>query len=323
MFQFMRFITVATICFFSLTVSDTLAAPNADKQMTLKEFSQKLTKLTERQKSENGGTMGIYFKKLGTKNTVEINADEMFPTASTIKLPVACTLLTQMSDPQTSFPDYFATKIYDGSTSMSGSGFLQNYKIGTKMEIKELLHLMITVSDNTATNMLTEWLGGPETINNWLQKNGFEKTRMFSTVGGRIVSNQEGRRTWGLGVTTPREMGTILERLSEGKLLSTTGTEELLRILGHQYFDDLIASEVPPKVWVGSKSGALNASRSDCAIVSGHTGTYLLVIFTKENKDTSWGEKNFAEQLIKETSALAWKYTNPRTPFNHPKEGRL
>lgn len=281
------------------------------------EFDEGIVGELEQIVASHHGTMGIYCHNFASGETIAINANESFPTASTIKLAVLCTAMNMLATGTGPFKTYYDTKPYDASTSTGGSGFIRNYKDKTPMELKELIHLMITVSDNIATNMLCEWIG-LEPVNKWLSDHGFEKTRMYSTIGGSLVFDQEGRKEWGLGRTTPHEMGSLMEMIATGKAGTTSTTEEMLRVLGHQYFDGGIPAGIPPMTYVGSKSGALNRSRSDNAIVAAPTGTYVLSIYTNDNKDTSWGASNEADKAIKKISTLVWKHFNPDSNWSSP-----
>lgn len=267
--------------------------------------------------SSHRGSMGLSVRHLETGETVEINGDTTFPTASTIKLAVMCTVFDELCRPGGKFKGYYDTRPYDAATSTGGAGFLQNYKDGTKVELKELLHLMITVSDNIATNMLVEWVG-IDTVNKWLERHGFAATRMLATIGGRIVWNDDLRREWGLGMTTPNEMRRLLEMIVRGEAGTTSATDEMLRLMGHQYFDSGIAAEVPPTVWTGSKSGSLNAMRADNAIVASPNGTYVLSVYTANNADKRWLYANEGDASIRAVSRAAWKHFNPGSQWQRP-----
>lgn len=264
------------------------------------------------------GVMGLSLKNLDIGEELAVNGDEKFPTASTIKLAVLCSVFDELSSPSGRFKSYYDTRKYDAATSISGSGFVQRFKDGTNIEIKELLHFMVTVSDNTATNMLVDAIGGLQPVNDWLINHGFKVTRMASMVGGRQIWDAKMRDQWGLGVTTPNEMRHLCEMILKGQAGTTSATDEMLRLLSHQYFDGDIAAEIPPGVWVGSKSGALNRSRSDNAIVFSPGGKYVLSVYTKENQNTSWDDTNEAEAKIREISRLVFKHYNPTSTWTRP-----
>lgn len=260
------------------------------------------------------GRMGysIHFRR---KNEwIERNADEAFPTASTIKLAILCTAMEKVDKGEWKYSD---TREYTETDRRGGAGFLQNYKIGTKLELKELLHLMITVSDNTATAMMIRWLGAM-TVNGWLDRHGLKDTRLLSQLPMEQTDLRKLADKWGLGVTTPREMVELMEQIADGRAGSPTVCDEMHRILTHQYFNDLIAKQCPPWVSVASKSGAVNQSRSDVALVHSPAGDITIAVYTKDNVDQSWTDGNEAEVAIKKMSAAVWKFYNPRVKWTQP-----
>lgn len=242
--------------------------------------------------------------------------DEPFPTASTIKLAILCTAMERIDQGTLKYSD---TREYTDQDKRGGAGFIQNYKLGTKLEVKELLHLMITVSDNTATAMMIRWLGAME-INGWLERHGFMQTRLLSQLPPEQTALKTLAEKWGLGMTTPREMVRLMEQIADNQAASPSACDEMRRILTHQYFNDLIAKQCPPWVSVASKSGAVNKSRSDVGLIRSSQGEITLALLTKENVDESWTDTNEAELAIKKISAAIWKYDNPRVGWSQPKQ---
>jgi beta-lactamase class A len=316
MHQRTNLIAVLLLIFANVSIADTTSTLDITTATTT--FSPGFKGDLEHVVAGHHGVMGLSLKNLDSGEEIGINGDEMFPTASTIKLAVLCTVFDELSSPTGRFKSYYDTRRYDAATSVSGAGFVQRFKDGTNVEIKELLHFMVTVSDNTATNMLVDAVGGLQQVNNWLMNHGFKVTRMASMVGGRQVWDPKLRDTWGLGVTTPNEMRHLCEMIVKGEAGTTSATDEMLRLLSHQYFDGDIAAEIPPGVWVGSKSGAVNRSRSDNAIVFSPGGKYVLSIYTRENADASWENENEAERNIREISRLVFKHYNPTSAWTRP-----
>lgn len=308
------------IAVWGVMVPPVVGAPVHEVEVTTAatEFSPGTAGDLERLVASHSGRMGIYFEHLGTGEIIAINADQKFPTASTIKTAVMAAVFAEFESTPSLFQSYFDTRTYDATTSTGGSGFIRNFADGTKIELKELLHLMITVSDNIGTNMLVEWLGGLERVNEWLESNGFEVTRMASLVGGRAVAIPQIRETWGLGVTTPREMGRLLRMIVQGEAGTPAATDEMLRLLGNQYFDGGVAGGVPPTVYVGSKGGSLNRSRSDTGIVASRGGTYVVSVYTAENADTQWTNQNEASRAITAVSRILYRHANPDDSWEPP-----
>ena len=84
----------------------------------------------------------------------------------------------------------------------------------------------------------------------------------------------------------------------------------MLRLLGRNYWDDNAISQLPPDVFVASKNGAVNESRSEVLYVNGADARYIFCITTKNNKDQSWKDENEAWVLTRKLSKLLWEYFN-------------
>lgn len=315
--SFRRSVLSTIFAVFAVTICAAQTSASLTVTSATKEFSTGFKGTLEKEVAAFRGDMGLYYAKLDGSETIGINDQVPFETASTIKTAVMVAAFDLLNAGTGPFKSYYDTRTYTTSATAGGSGLLQNYKDNTRVELKELIHLMMTVSDNVATNMLCEWMG-LDAINQWLIRHDFEQTRIFSTIGGKQVWSPEGRAEWGLGRTTPAEMGRLMTMIAEGKAGSPAATDEMLRVLSHQYFDATIPAGLPPTTWVGSKTGSLNRSRSDCAIIHGSDGLYVLVIFTKNNADTSWSYGNEAQATIRRISNLIWNHLHPQRPYTPP-----
>ena len=254
------------------------------------------------------GTLGYSLHNHKTGDHIDRLGDDKFPTASTIKLAIMCTAFEKQQKGEIG---YYETRIITKEDARTGAGFLQNYREGSKVELKELLHLMITVSDNMATAMLIRWLTAME-VNRWLDRNGFKTTRLLSQLPSTETDLVTLSKEWGLGVTTPNEMRELVERIATGKAGTPATTDEMQRLLNHQYFTDGIGCQIPPFVCVGSKSGAVNASRSDVAIVHAPAGDYTLSVYTKNAVDQSWEWNNEGMAAIRAISRAVFTHYNPK-----------
>jgi beta-lactamase class A len=260
------------------------------------------------------GTLGYSLHDVKTGDQLDRRGDERFPTASTIKLSIMCTAFDKQEKGEIG---YFDTRQITKDDLRGGAGFLQFYKPDSKVELKELLHLMITVSDNTATAMIIRWLTAME-VNRWLDGHGFRTTRLLSQLPEGETALRELQKTWGLGVTTPNEMRALMEMIVDGHAGTPAACDEMHRLLNHQYFDSDIASQIPPSVCVGSKSGAVDESRSDVAVVHSRGGTYFLAVYTKDAKDQRWTYENEGEAAIRSISRAVFRHYNPREKWTPP-----
>ena len=105
-------------------------------------------------------------------------------------------------------------------------------------------------------------------------------------------------------------MATIMEKISKGEIFSKEASAKMLRLLGRNFWDEVSVSQIPSDVFVASKNGAVNASRSEVVFVNGKNARYVFCICTNNNKDQSWNETNEAWVLTRKISKLLWERFN-------------
>ena len=278
-----------TICFFYLN----LAAQKTDKKLYAKVAALL-----------NGfnGDVGVYIKNLHTNKTVAINADTVFPTASIIKIPLLIGIMDKIDK---KVFDYHQQLIYRDSLAYSSFDVTANLKDTAKIEMAKVIMLMLTTSDNTASLWLQKLAGGGARINEILDSAGLKNTRVNSRTAGR----ENNRTQYGWGQTTPYEMAMLMEKIYSGTILSDSTSKKMIRLLGRNFWDEQAISQIPPDVFVASKNGCVDASRSEVLLVMAKQ-PYIFSIFTKNNKDISWGDSNEAWMLAKNLSALLWQHFN-------------
>jgi beta-lactamase class A len=246
------------------------------------------------------GDVGIYVKDLHTGKSVSINADSIFPTASMVKVPILIGIMDKLNKGELK---YHQELTYKDSLFYAGSDLLASLKHNEKVELSKVIMLMLTTSDNTASLWLQSLAGTGTRINQILDSIGYSATRVNSRTPGR----EAGRDKFGWGQTSPKEMATMFEALANRTLLDTASSEKMLRLLGRNYWDEEALSQIPPDVFVASKNGAVNASRSEVVYVSGKNARYVFCICTKNNKDTSWESNNEGWELARKVSKLLWE----------------
>jgi beta-lactamase class A len=169
----------------------------------------------------------------------------------------------------------------------------------------KVIMLMLTTSDNSASLWLQKLAGGGTKINELLDSIGLKNTRVNSRTPGR----ENNRTQFGWGQTSPYEMAGLLEKIYTGTVISDSMSKRMLRLLGRNFWDEQAISQIPPAVFVASKNGCVDASRSEVLLVMAKE-PYIFSIFTKNNTDISWGDNNEAWVLAKKLSALLWQYYN-------------
>jgi len=293
----MRLILIILFCF---CLMNTIDAQKTDEKLT-KELSQLIQGFH--------GDIGIYVHDLKHNRTVAINADTIFPTASMVKVPILIGVMDKIKKGEL---DYHQVLTYRDSLLYAGGDILGSFKDTEHIELGKVMMLMLTMSDNTASLWLQSLAGTGTRINQILDSMGFVSTRVNSRTPGR----ENNRSEYGWGQTTPREMGTLFEKISKGEIINKERSAQMLRLLGRNYWDEVAISQIPSDVFVASKNGAVDESRNEIMYVNGKETRYILSIFTKNNADTSWQYNNEAWILTRKVSALLWHYFNPKEPVS-------
>lgn len=247
------------------------------------------------------GTVALYARNLKTGQELAIDADARVRTASTIKLPILCALESLVAAGKV---DWDERLVVEAGDKVPGSGVLGSLADGAELSIRNLALLMIIVSDNTATNLILDRIG-TDAVNTYLDTIGLPHTRLNRKVAGgktpprwsRAGTMEENKR-FGLGVSTPREMVKLLEMLHLGKTVSGEASRDVIGILEKQQIKDSIGRLAPKEWTVASKSGSLDALRSDVGIVYTGDAPIAIAITVDGMPKTDYSPDNVGEKLI-------------------------
>jgi beta-lactamase class A len=258
-----------------------------------------------------GGDVGVYVRHLRTGASVAIRADDVFPTASMIKVPIMFAVYDQVErgvlDLAARLP-YPDTLRYAYVESTDVVGYMTP---GDTLPLAELVFLMLSISDNVASLWLQALVGGGVQVNEWLAAHGFEHTRVNSRTPDRAAAQRE----FGWGQTTPREMAGALVMIREGRAVNARASERMYRMLSNTYWKDEAISQIPPHVQAASKQGAVSRSRSEVLLVNAPAGDYVLAVITKNQQDTSYEHDNEGHRLIRSISRTVYEHFNPADPW--------
>lgn len=254
------------------------------------------------------GEVGVHVRHLGNNTFAEVRADESFPTASLVKIPILIGIFAKLDRGEL---EWSKPLVWDQAKAYDKDDLLAKCTSGAKFELAKLLHLMCSLSDNTASLWLQELAGTGAAINAWLAEHGFATTRVNSRTPGREAE----QKRFGWGVTTPREMTELLVAIRQGRVVSAAASERMYRILGRAYWDGEALSEVPLGVHAASKQGAVNASRSEVVLVHAPSGEYAFCLITKNQQDQSWTHDNAGFRMLRDLQRLLWKHYEPARPW--------
>jgi beta-lactamase class A len=184
---------------------------------------------------------GIYIKCLDTNEEVAINADRVMDTMSVIKLPLMVEAFRQIEAGQFALDDRYALRTRD---RRPGTGVLRSLDDGASLTIKDLLTLMIIVSDNTATDAIFEKVGGPDAVNALMRSYGLSSIRATGTADAWFKAlaaapspaefHNQGKTPFGL--SSPRDMGRLLEKIGLGRAVSKKASDQMIDIMNGQIY---------------------------------------------------------------------------------------
>jgi len=259
------------------------------------------------------GRLGYFVLDLNSGQHIGHREMERFPSASTIKTAVMVEAMHQVEEGKLKWTDKQA--VPTDPSRREASMWAYFLKDETKLDLDGYVNLMITVSDNTATIVTRDWLGG-QNVNARMQTLGLPNTKILGNLPKELTELQRLRRMFGMGMTTPQEMVRLFKLIHLRRAASPAACDKMLRILGHQYWDDFIGSSVPPEVKFCSKSGAITRSRSDVAIVYA-ARPYILAIYTDSQKDRRWTEDNAGNLIIRKMSQIVYSRMG-NEPYSMP-----
>lgn len=221
----------------------------------------------------------VYVWDYETGNYADINADESFATASIIKLPVLVQLFRSIEknqltlDEKMPLTEYFRTE---------GSGSLQFKAQNSQYSIDDLARVMITESDNSATNMLMARLGSMTDVNSGIRQWGLQHTYVQTWLPDLNGTNR----------STARDMATILYNIDNPKFLSTQSREKIFDYMGHVHNNRLIAAGLPQGAEFLHKTGDIGKMLGDAGIVyTPNNKKYIVVIFANRPHNSPLGKE--------------------------------
>lgn len=307
-----RSFSVAALC--ALGISHTAGAQTGGaKPAAATHVDKRLQAKVEALVQGFHGDVGVYVRHLRTGKSVAVRADELFPTASLVKVPIMLGTFDAIVQGRLAFDSLLT---FRDSLIYSRDDLVGDLRDSTKIAVAKVSMMMLSLSDNTASLWLQGLVGGA-TINNWLHAHGFDSTRVNSRVPGREAA----RTQFGWGQTTPREMAGLLTMIREGRAVDAAASEAMYRQLTRSYWNGQALSQLPPWIQAASKQGMVNKARSEVVLVNAPSGDYVFAISTKNQQDESWTQENEGYVLIRKLSALLWHEFEPKHPYTAPATG--
>jgi len=258
-------------------------------------------------------TWGIYIKSLDTGDTITLNADQSMDTMSVIKIPLMAEVFRQIDAGKFKLTDRIP---YTAESMRPGTGIIRSLDPGVQLTVKDLLTLMIIVSDNTATDLLYDKVGGPEPVNKLMAQWGLSSIKATGTAdawfkalraaGSSETFHRDAKTPFGL--TTPRDMGKLLEMLEKGEAVSKTASDQMLTILRGQ----ICSSRLPRYLsgWrIPHKTGDfLPYVANDVGVLESGAHRVVICVFTSKH----YGNGYQLEEAIGRIAELTANYFSAR-----------
>src|SRR6059036_811959 len=255
--------------------------------------------------------VGVYYRDLGSGDSLTVGSAVRFHAASTMKIPVMIQLFRDRDARLLSLDDSITItntfrSIVDSSpylldvTDDSDSSLYK--RLGQRASIRELIELMETVSSNLATNLLITKVDA---------KRANATAHVLGADSILVLRGVEDGKAYRAGLnntTTARDLGALLAAIAQHRAASPSSCEEMLRILGRQEFNEGIPIGVPPGTRVAHKTGWIGeVVYHDAALVYPPSGSYVLVVLTGGIKEDS-----VAHNLVADVSRMVWEGVSVR-----------
>ena len=248
------------------------------------------------------GKVSLFAKNLDTGVVYTLDGDERVPTASTIKVAIMIEAFGRVVEGKAKWTDEL---LLTKEKKVGGAGILPEFTDGLRLTLRDGVTLMMVLSDNTATNLVIDVLTA-DAVNARMESLGLKETRLMRRVfggGESVEGRKEENKRFGLGRTSPREMVTLMEKLERGEIISPSASKEMLELMKREQGTN--------GIWRGqwrvekaTKSGALDALRSNVGIIYHPRGRIVMAVTCNEMPDVNWTVDNPALLLMSRLSEI-------------------
>ena len=243
--------------------------------------------------TQKGLTPAMFFLNLDTGHYLNIDGDQRISAASTIKIPV---LLAFFEDVDAGKIDLDEPLVMRKELVATEAGSMQYQPVGTQFSALETAEYMIEISDNTATNMLVDRLGGAEKLNQRFKSWGLKQTIIRNPL-----PDLEGTNT-----ISPQDMASLMLELSDGTLLSSESRELALDILRQTVTNTLLPQGLDEDAKIAHKTGDIGSVVGDIGLIEMPNGQRYVasILVRRPHNDPR------AQELIRKISKLTYQTFN-------------
>lgn len=264
----------------------------------LRQLKQEIRGLVEQ---EPDLATGLFFLNPETQEFVTHRGSESFPAASMIKLPVLIAFFQDVDDGKVQLNEQLVMR----PDLISGeAGAMQYDEPNSRYDALQVADWMITISDNTATNMIIDRLGGQTMLNQKFQDWGLSETKI----------NQPLPDLEGMNTMSPKDLAVLMGKVSQGELLTAHSRDRALEILRHTVTNTLLPQGLGQGAQIAHKTGDIGMAVGDAGLIDMPNGQrYVATVVVKRPHNDPR-----AQELIRAISRLTYQEFRDR-PVPRPR----
>jgi beta-lactamase class A len=254
-------------------------------------------------------TWGIYIRCLETNEEIAINADQQMDTMSVIKIPLMVEAFHQMENGKFALTDRITLA---DAAKRPGTGIIRSLDAGAQLTIKDLLTLMIIVSDNTATDLIYGKVGGPEPVNRLMEEWGLKSIHSPGTADDWFKAlraapsaeafHREAKHPFGL--SSPRDMGKLIEKIERGEAVSKKASDLMLQMMRGQVYSSRLPRFVSGYRIPHKTGDFLPYIGNDVGVLESNSRRVVMSVFTANH----FGAGDRLEEAIGRVAELTGNY---------------
>lgn len=278
--------------------------------------------------NDDGITIGLALEHLQSGDTLAINGERPFPMASVFKIPILATAFMQVEAGKLVLSQRIA--LTDEVKSL-GSGILPYFQAGLAPTVYDLLTLMIIISDNTATDMTIDLLGGPAVIEQAMHdlgltdiyfklnckdllwtlvpadKRGLPREQLIPWLQTHDIVRDDLAFSQGPdnNVSTPRAMTDLVAKIYKAEFVSAENRDRMLEIMSKQQYNDRLPRFLPSGTRFDHKTGTIGGIRNDSGVMYVNAANHIAVtLFSDWDQHVGWDDPLRQYQRIFQVETL-------------------
>jgi beta-lactamase class A len=238
-------------------------------------------------------------------DSFEYNGDRRFKAASTVKIPIMIEIFRQIEAGKRSLDDRYT--LHDNAKA-PGSGILLHLHDGIELTVYDLLYLMISISDNTATNILID-MAGMDAVNNVMRELGMTNSTLGRKMLNRAAQGEE-HENW----ATSNDYATVVQAVLDDRAASPDSCKQMIALLEKQQNRRRISRHLPEdeKIRWGTKTGSIKGVTNDAGFIMANGQTLIVSVYCE-----GFPDQHIGEEIIGDISRAAMRATGIVEPLDH------